>query len=462
TMKRMALGSGRVKEVRPRHAFKEVMRSVEGYMKGGEHMLLISGIRGAGKSTLMAQTYQELLSRGFAANRMVCVSMDEAKLAVGASVEEIFQAVQVIIPEDFLSMKKRDVILFLDEVQYDDEWSLALKVIYDRAPDLFLLCTGSSALHLQEQGDLARRGRFLELPPLGLSEYLELLNLGAYDAKTAEDLADALFNSDDASECYERLMKVASPGSGSDVNPGVLVKYLTQGSLPIFLQEDDPQELKNKYIQLLEKVVFMDMPGICSFDRETSVKISQMTYLLADSDRISYEKIGKTVELSKGTITPAFRGLERAGIIVTLRGRGGEYARVRSAPRYKFSAPAMHAAMLGRMGREIESPAVYGALFEDAAVSRMNLLVKSGFLLDLWYESHEGSVDLVVRSKDRKQISIELGWGRKDSRQSRTGGDACKYNLVASSTHLQRKDDVVFVPREYILLAGLGTESDRS
>jgi hypothetical protein len=184
TMKRMALGSGREKEVKLRHAFKEVMRSVEGHMNGGEHMLLISGIRGAGKSTLMAQTYQELLSRGFVANRMVYVSMDEAKHAIGASIEEIFQAVQVIIPEDFLSMTKRGVVLFLDEVQYDEKWSLALKVIYDRAPDLLVLCTGSSALHLQEQGDLARRGRFLELSPLGLSGFLELSNVGTFDAKT--------------------------------------------------------------------------------------------------------------------------------------------------------------------------------------------------------------------------------------------------------------------------------------
>jgi hypothetical protein len=92
----------------------------------------------------------------------------------------------------------------------------------------------------------------------------------------------------------------------------------------------------------------------------------------------------------------------------------------------------------------------------------MNLLVRHGLLLDLWYESRQGIVDLVVRSKDGERISIELGWGRKDSRQSRIGGDACKYDLVASFTYLQRKEDVVFVPREYILLAGLGSDPERS
>jgi predicted AAA+ superfamily ATPase len=455
-MERMAKGGSKAQPSRPRQAFAEMMRHLDLYFDGGdEHMFLLSGIRGAGKSTIMAQVYRELLDRGFHANRMVYVSMDEAMFSLGAGVGEIFQAVQEIVPEDFISLPKRDAVLILDEVQYDKKWSLALKTIYDRTPDLLILGTGSSALHLREQGDLARRGQFMELTPLGLEEYLDISGIRSFDGTRDDSLASALFGSSDAVECHSRLLEVARPGSGMDVSHGILARYLTQGSMPLVFRSETPYELNQKYIQLLEKVIFIDMPELFSFDRETSLKISQMVYLLADSDLISYEKIGATLSLSKGTISTAIHGLEQAGIIIPLRDRGGQYARSRSPPRYKFTAPSMRCAILDRMGKSIGSPETYGKLLEDAVIERIGEMVHNGDLLEMWYEGGKNDVDLMVRSKDGKQIRIEIGWGHKDSGQMHKEGtkNVTKYDLVVSATNLQQGQGTVFIPREYLLQA---------
>lgn len=417
-------------------------------------MMLISGIRGAGKSTLLSQIYLRLREKGVKANRMAYISMDEAMLALGAGILEIFEAFQQLVPQDFMSIPSRDIVLILDEVQYDAHWSQTLKVIYDRFPDLLVLATGSSALQLREQGDLARRGRFIELPPLHLGEYLEI---SAQDDRIekCDDIAFALFDSKDSTECHAKLLKIAPPGGGMDVSQGTLVRYLTYGSLPMAMGSDASPDLRQRYLHLLEKVIFIDMPGLYSFDRETALKISHLVYLLADSDQISYEKIGTTVGLSKGTISLALRGLEQAGIIIPLRSKGGEYAKRRTTPRYKFAAPAMRGAILERLGRPLESPVTYGKLLEDAIVERVHELIRSRVLTDMWYETGLANVDLFVRSRDGKEIGIEIGWGKKDSGQMRSISidQECKYCLVASASGLQRKEDVVFIPREYVLLA---------
>jgi predicted AAA+ superfamily ATPase len=453
-MERMAVGPSRDHPLRPRRALAGMLDMANDFFNGGvEHMMLITGIRGAGKSTLLSQIYVRLRGKGVPADRMIYISMDETMLALGAGILEVFDAFQQLVPQDFVSIPSRDIVLILDEVQYDARWSQALKVIYDRAPDLLILATGSSALQLREQGDLARRGRFIELPPLPLGEYLEISDEADMVLK-GRDIASALFDPQDAAECHAKLMTIAPPGGGMDVGQGTLVRYLTHGSLPMARGRDASLDLRQRYLQLLEKVIFIDMPGPYSFDRETSLRISHMTYLLADSDQISYEKIGTTVGLSKGTISLALRGLEQAGIIVPLRSRGGEYARRRTTPRYKFTAPAMRGAILERLGRPLESPVTYGRLLEDAIVERVHELIRSGVLTDMWYETGTAGIDLMVRSRDGKEIGIEIGWGKKDSGQRRSipVNKECKYYLIASATGLQRKEDVVFIPREYILL----------
>lgn len=165
-VKRMITADQKVGWLRPRREFQELLEVANGFRKHGkEHMVLMSGIRGAGKSTLMAQLYKTLEDDGLSPSRMLFVSLDDSMLALGAGVMEVFSAFEQLVPQDLLSVDGRDVVVMLDEVQYDPEWSLALKVMYDRYPDVLVVVTGSSALQLREQGELARRGRFIDLPP---------------------------------------------------------------------------------------------------------------------------------------------------------------------------------------------------------------------------------------------------------------------------------------------------------
>jgi len=62
----------------------------------------------------------------------------------------------------------------IDESQYDKNWSLAGKIIYDKSNNIFMIFTGSSALNLEYNADAARRLNKIEILPLTYSHHLKL------------------------------------------------------------------------------------------------------------------------------------------------------------------------------------------------------------------------------------------------------------------------------------------------
>ena len=74
--------------------------------------------------------------------------------------------------------------LFIDEIHKYRGWSVEIKNIYDKLPDLRVVYSGSSILDLEKGGsDLSRRKLEYHLPGLSFREYINLsqgCNLPAY------------------------------------------------------------------------------------------------------------------------------------------------------------------------------------------------------------------------------------------------------------------------------------------
>ena len=105
--------------------------------------LIMTGLRGGGKTTLLAQTY--LHPRLRAATKFY-LSLDYAQL-IGAEMSDVVAALEAKLGSA-LAKADKPVFVFLDEVHSLPKWSLAAKILYDRCPKLFLICTSSSALAL--------------------------------------------------------------------------------------------------------------------------------------------------------------------------------------------------------------------------------------------------------------------------------------------------------------------------
>lgn len=62
----------------------------------------------------------------------------------------------------------------IDEAQYDKNWAVSNKIIFDKSDNIFMIITGSSAIHLQYNADAARRLKRRVLTPLNYNQHLNL------------------------------------------------------------------------------------------------------------------------------------------------------------------------------------------------------------------------------------------------------------------------------------------------
>jgi hypothetical protein len=109
--------------------------------------LVVPGLRGVGKSTLLAQLYV-----AFSNNSNVIplyFAMDDVVNLLKSNLQEVLEVYQQLTGTNLATVQKT-VLIFLDEVHYDPSWSSVLKVIYDKNPNIFIFCTGLRPLRFRQ------------------------------------------------------------------------------------------------------------------------------------------------------------------------------------------------------------------------------------------------------------------------------------------------------------------------
>jgi len=125
---------------------------------------LLTGPRGVGKSTWSAQYLAEKHPDYATATDCLYLPADHFLLA-GRSLYELAE----------VFVRRGGRLLCLDEVHRAENWSRDLKSLADTFPDLEVLATGSSLLHLQKGShDLSRRFLVHAMEGLSFREYLQL------------------------------------------------------------------------------------------------------------------------------------------------------------------------------------------------------------------------------------------------------------------------------------------------
>ncbi len=125
---------------------------------------LLTGPRGVGKSTWTAQYLAEKHPDYATSTDCLYLPADHFLLA-GRSLYELAE----------IFVRRGGRLLCLDEVHRADNWSRDLKSLADTFPDLEILATGSSLLHLQKGShDLSRRFLVHTMEGLSFREYLQL------------------------------------------------------------------------------------------------------------------------------------------------------------------------------------------------------------------------------------------------------------------------------------------------
>ena len=443
-----------------RHIYTELEKYLEAFLSGQteQRWLVVPGLRGIGKTTVLSQLFLNLMSR-YDALRILYISLDEVTGLLDSNLVEVLEAYETIMGQSFERLTD-PIFIFVDEVQYDPKWGLALKSLYDRSKKVFICCTGSSAVSLQTHPDIYRRAVMTKLYPLSFTEYQMLLH-GIYPAEELKNkLKQAIYFSKNTQEMYDSLtsLKKEVLQYWSRVDKLEIQKYLMVGTLPFALQFTNPNQVYESINGLLDKIILKDIESLKSFDSQTIQTIKRLLFLLADAnDVLSVNKLPNIVGIeSMITIQKVLSVLEQTELLIRIPPHGSQKSKLNKPSKYLFMSPAIRMALLGIVGKEATFHTRIGRLMEDVSALHFNREFISSGTAIVSYDAAQGSADFILQIANQKEIAIEIGIGKKETTQVKNTMQKikCNYGIVIGDGNLAHfeNENIACIPLNYFLL----------
>ncbi|MEK7571159.1 MAG: AAA family ATPase [Patescibacteria group bacterium] len=438
-----------------RNCFIKLQKYVDDFLEGNAaaRWLILSGFRGVGKTTLLSQLYFGNANPEI--NRLY-LSVDQVTQMLGVTLEEILLAYEELLGTVFERLDK-PTLLFLDEIQYDKKWAITLKtMIFDRSPKIFIVATGSSALSLQSNPDVARRALSETVFPMSFTEYMKIKD-GKYEIKgLSNQIRNALFESNSAEDVYNNLKETEQSVRKYWTGIGRLEvdTYMKYGTLPFGIRLQNEGLVYDQIKKILDRVISMDIAELSQFKTEIISRIPEILYAVAAADGLSVTNLAKDLSLNKRTVIDILSALEKSEILVRIYPYGAHASQVRKPSKYLFASPAFRSMYYNFIGSIIAEPSYMGKLLEDTVGFYLTRYF-TGKSYSLTYDSSQSGADFIVR-KGLQNIILEAGYGKKGFAQIENTRNRvnAKYGIVASMSPLQLnpQKNAVTVPLSYFLL----------
>ncbi|NLE35592.1 MAG: ATP-binding protein [Bacteroidales bacterium] len=258
-----------------------------------QRLVLIRGSRGTGKTTLLLQILRSL---DLPSSKAAFISLDDM----------IFNRHPA---EDFADwfVKRGGEYLFIDEVHRNPLWSVIIKSLYDRYPDLKMVISGSSALQMERgEADLSRRMLTLNLNELSLREFISMKYNIVFPAISMEELLTG----------HEQQAREIL----SQVKPLMLFdEYLKYGAYPYFLE--GIRYYHERLANTVNAILDTDLPAVSGITYGTILKIRKLLSVLAEAVPFTpnINELSGRVGISRDLLYRYLHLLEQAGLIYQLR-----------------------------------------------------------------------------------------------------------------------------------------------
>ncbi len=223
--------------IRPReNQIKSVMATMS-----AKQALLLTGLRRAGKTTIMRLVIDSLIRNGTSPSDIFYISLDDY-LFRNKSILDIITAYRTLHK---LSVD-RPVFLFLDEITYKEDYQAQLKNLIDRGKVVIVASSSSASILRDEKAFLTGRSITLEIQPLDFFEYMSFKNIKVSHRDAS--LLDRYF------EDYMREEGLPEHvlGGGREYLMG-LVDDIIQKDIAAFYGLRDHQVLRDYFTLLMER-----------------------------------------------------------------------------------------------------------------------------------------------------------------------------------------------------------------
>ena len=145
---------------------EKYLRELKSYLKL-KQIVVLTGLRRVGKTTLMKLIIQELITQGIQSKYILYISLDDYLLHKNSILEVVneYRKIHKIKIEE-------KIYLFFDEVTYKDDFHIQLKNIYDSQNTKIFTASSSASMLRDKKASLTGRAITIEIKPLDLNEYL--------------------------------------------------------------------------------------------------------------------------------------------------------------------------------------------------------------------------------------------------------------------------------------------------
>lgn len=280
--------------------------------------VVLSGARQVGKTTLLLQSVESLVSGGVPPQNILYATFDHPLLKLGG-LDGI-----VRLWREYESAAEGPEYLFLDEIQYTRDWQTWLKHQVDFEKRRRIVATGS-ATPLVEEGQESGVGRWhtIKLATLSFFEYLQIKQLSVPDLPELDTLLK-LFAWSPAQ--FARVGEQARPLVAH------FHEYLLRGGFPqcaLVPSVDLAQKLLRE--DIVDKVLKRDMTALFGVRRVLELEQTFLYLCLHDGGLLDMVNLGKNLEVKKPTAQNYISLLESTHLIHRLppHGYGKEILRAR-------------------------------------------------------------------------------------------------------------------------------------
>lgn len=328
----------------PRESLKEMKRTAyleaqEAFLKKDiRRFVLLTGARRVGKTTILYQQIKQLIENGIDVKNILYVSFDNPILK--------FCKLNTLLELYDIHMSgEGEKYLFLDEIQYAEDWDNWLKVIYDQNTNIHVMATGSASPVIKQGVVESGAGRWITItvPTLSFYEYCKLkceserkitikelseipvsevnkllvnkLTTGISELQEMDDKIPKDLKIEDLKDLQEKEL-------GDIVNTlSILQKhfnrYIKIGGFPeLVLSNDDTYSERILREDIVDKVLKRDMPSLFGI-RNISILEKVFLYLcFKSSNIINYTAMSQELEnTSVATIQDYILYLKNANLI---------------------------------------------------------------------------------------------------------------------------------------------------
>ena len=444
-----------------RWAYFRLVKYIRSFLRGTgkNRLIMVPGLRGTGKTTLLWQLYRYLVEEEKIPHKYVLfLPVDELRTLIGSN---IYEAVSYY--EELLGMRLEElrapVFIFLDEVTYDPNWPSAVKAIYDRTPMAFIVISGSSALALKTTPDLARRGVREILYPLSMAEYI-MLKYGKYLRRDfIGELKRAIFESTSPDRILQRLDELYRELAGLGIDLRVITtQYLKLGGLP-FAISNEQEKIYEQVFDVIERVINKDFAILYDMSEETREKATMILAGISTNPPgpIAISNIARDMGMKYEVARRIFHAFEQSLILYSIPPHAKGMAQIRKAYKYCFTTPTIRAALAYRLGWSPDD--LLGHMLEDAVLSTLvKLKTIHPKIVGIHYDPKKNNVDAIIEIRTIKgtiSIPIETGWGYKEERQIKKAIKRLNspYGIIIDNTPKpEQNKNIIHIPKHMFLL----------